>query len=116
LKKKTKQSKSYTNSICPLCGKKGHLTKKSKNCLFNPTNPDFDATRQQTMVTASLLTTDPINSANEIHNNDAEDVDDYDQMLFTDDIPMPEQQDKLFYDTGTWSEGEDGVIHVTAPL
>jgi hypothetical protein len=56
------------------------------------------------------------NTTNGMENNDADDVDDYVAMPFTDDIPMPEQQDELFYDTGTWSEGEDGVIHVTAPL
>jgi hypothetical protein len=57
-------------------------------------------------------------TSQEIQQNkdDANDVDEYDNLPFTDEVSLPENEDDMFFDTLTWSEDEEGVIHVTAPL
>ena len=82
------KKKQSTTPICPLCGKKGHKTAKSKKCTHNPQHPQY-AFRNQLPLP---LPPPEIHSSG--NNNDdtllhAADVDALDSVPFDDELPGP---------------------------
>jgi hypothetical protein len=106
-KKKAKKGPVF----CPLCKKKGHKTKNSKHCLFNPNNPKFKVNRvpvkeqddPETNTAAAPMPFDPIEEI------DANDADNMDTLPFDYESSSNKSYGNLddFHDAGTWSEDED---------
>ena len=105
--------------FCPLCGKKGHKTKKSKHCTFNPINPECDPALMTpaNSATAALTVPPPREPALQLDPMEAIDADDADAM---DTIPFTDNDDSAsdksdcetmeFHDAGTWSEDDEGDV------
>jgi hypothetical protein len=100
--------------LCPHCGLKGHVTTRSKQCLKNPKNPNYG---QQTNSPQQIQSASQDAIITEMQPSD--DVDAHDAMPFDAEsllgVDINEERDK-FHDCGTWSEDEEGIIHVTAPI
>jgi hypothetical protein len=90
--------------LCPFCNLKGHTTKRSKKCLFNPQKPNF--------VQQSKPPPEAPQSNNDDILNAADDVEDMDSTPFQDELPgLPFDQNDDFHDCGTWSEDDDRKIN-----
>jgi hypothetical protein len=92
-------AKKKAAKVCPLCGKKGHLTAQSKHCLFNLKHPEYKGDQQPV----------PIPTESTTNNNDADDVDAMDSLPLDLELlnqNFDEQDD--FHDCGTWSEDSNG--------
>jgi len=106
-----------TVSVCPhpFCGKRGHKTTWSKHCLTNP-----DRLKRDGLEAACLAAVAAIDEADDVEaeapNNIASNVTGTADKDAADDLdayksqPFEEFEDDLFYQTGTWSEDEDGML------
>ena len=116
---------SRQTNVCPLCGLKGHKTARSKKCLHNPSNPQYNSVATlptvPTLPVATLPTSNPpamlgsnqqaeqpSQQQQELDMN-AEDVDNMDSVPFDDEMEN-ENLESEFHDCGTWSEDDDGEI------
>lgn len=66
-----KMKTNHKDSICPHCGRKGHVLRRSKHCLYR------DGIPQQSDIPATAAAQDPITTA---ANDAADDVDGYDGL------------------------------------
>lgn len=89
---------------CPFCKKKGHVTTRSKKCLFNNANPGCDPNRPMPVVVAA-----PAGPEEQAALNGAADVDEMDCMPLTgeDSDVDAELETGEFRDQGTWDGGLD---------
>lgn len=84
------------NIVCPLCGLKGHSTKRSKKCLQNPARGTAGAAPPAASRAVAALTNDV-----------ADDLDRFDGMQLQDDPPSDPEDLMEFFDAGTWNSDDD---------
>jgi hypothetical protein len=114
-KKKPAKKRNNTPIVCPLCGLKGHKTKVSKKCLFNPANPKFDHDQkipqpeQQPVAAAAPVEAPEAAPFAALEEEDTTLLLDSADADVMDTIPFSQDGDK-FFDCETFEEDLDGDI------
>jgi hypothetical protein len=93
--------------VCPHCGHKGHKTTRSKKCLANPSNPNYNPNLVPDAIRSAASNKDAVNEVEELERAD---VDQMDSLPFMDDIPGVDFERDEFHDCGTWSEDDTGNV------
>ena len=108
------QKKQKQVKICPHCGLEGHVRKTSKFCKQNPKNLSTTQSTHEPAPDAQASIDLPTET---LGMDPAEDIDAHDALPFDVDLPGMDLDAKdEFHDCGTWSDDEDGILMVAAPL
>lgn len=105
------------NAVCPHCGKTGHSTKRSKQCLLYNGAPTAIPAAAAGLPEENSVDDDPTSTgpiATAARNSLAQairDMNNYDSYPLTDDPPSDISL-SAFQDAGTWSDEEEDVNHV----